>query len=97
MTLFKHGALTSTKWPVYLESTIYVSCGSSSGGVRHYSNIGFFFKRCHPRTSFLVGLTAAHVIRSSGLSFVSFFGKVAAQTCVSVGNFVAMSSAIIVR
>jgi hypothetical protein len=46
--------------------------------------------------SFLVGLTATHVIRSSGLSFVTLFREVTTQTCVSVANFVSMRPAIIV-
>jgi hypothetical protein len=48
MTLFKHGALTSRKWPVHPESAIAVSRGSSSGGVQHYSNIELLFKVVAP-------------------------------------------------
>jgi hypothetical protein len=43
-------------------------------------------------------IPCSHVICSSGLSLVSLFGKIATQTCVSVGNFlVATSPAVIVR
>jgi hypothetical protein len=45
---------------------------------------------------FLVGLTAAHVIRSSGLSFVTLFREVTTQTCVSAANFVPMRPEIII-
>jgi hypothetical protein len=45
--------------------------------------------------SFLVGLTAAHVICSSGLSFVTLFREVTTQTCVIVANFVSMRPDII--
>jgi hypothetical protein len=46
--------------------------------------------------SFLVGLTAAHIICSSGLYFVTLPREVTTQTCVSVANFVTMCPAIIV-
>jgi hypothetical protein len=39
-------------------------------------------------------MAAAHVVRPSGFSVVSLFGEIATQTCVSIGNFVAMSPAI---
>jgi hypothetical protein len=41
-------------------------------------------------------LAAAHVICSSGVSFVSLFGEVATETGVSIGDFIAMGPAIIV-
>jgi hypothetical protein len=41
-------------------------------------------------------MAAAHVIRSSGFSFVFLFGEGATKTCVSIGDFVAMIPAIIV-
>jgi hypothetical protein len=34
LILFKQGALINRKWPVHPESTMDVSCGLRSGGVR---------------------------------------------------------------
>jgi hypothetical protein len=48
LILFKHGALTNRKCSVHPESTISVSWGSSSGGVRQYSNIDLLFKVAAP-------------------------------------------------
>jgi hypothetical protein len=44
----------------------------------------------------LVGLVAANVVRSIGFSLVSLFGEIATQTCVSIGDFVSASPAIVV-
>jgi hypothetical protein len=48
LTLFKHGAWTRINWPVHTESTIAVSCGVRSGGVRQTSNIDLLFKVVAP-------------------------------------------------
>jgi hypothetical protein len=48
LTLFKHGALTNRKWPVYPESTIAVSCCLRRGGVRQTSNVDLLFKGVAP-------------------------------------------------
>jgi hypothetical protein len=48
LILFKHGALTNRKWPMHPESTIAVSWGSNSGGVRQSSKIDLLFKVVAP-------------------------------------------------
>jgi hypothetical protein len=40
-------------------------------------------------------MTAAHVASPSGLSIVPLLGKVATQTCVSIGNLVTASPTVI--
>jgi hypothetical protein len=48
LTLFKHGAVTKRKWPVQPESTIYVSCCLSRGGVLEASNVELLFQVAAP-------------------------------------------------
>jgi hypothetical protein len=93
--LFKHGAVTKRKGPVQPESTIAVSYCSRRGGVLQTSNVVLLFKFYRPYTSFLVGLTAFHVLIPSGFRFVDGFGGVASEACVSLANLVAIIPTVI--
>jgi hypothetical protein len=48
LILFLQGALINRKWPVHPESTMAVSCGSKSDGVRPSSNVVLLFKVAAP-------------------------------------------------
>jgi hypothetical protein len=55
----------------------------------------FIIQSCRPCTSFFVGLTAARVVSPSGFPLVALLGKVATQTCVSVGDLVPVCTKVI--
>jgi hypothetical protein len=56
----------------------------------------FYYLKLPPCTSFFVGLTATHVVKPSGFPIVALLGKVATQTCVSVGDLVPVCPTVIV-
>jgi hypothetical protein len=55
----------------------------------------FYYLKLPPDTSFLVGLTASHVVSPSGLRFVARVASVASEACVSLAKLVAMSPTVI--
>jgi hypothetical protein len=61
-----------------------------------------YFKCCfiiyifRPDTSFLVGLTASHVISPSGLRFLARITGVVSEACVSLAHLIAMGPTVIV-
>jgi hypothetical protein len=55
----------------------------------------FYYLKLPPDISFLVGLTASHVLCPSGLRFVAGFGGVSSKACMRLANLVAMSPTVI--
>jgi hypothetical protein len=54
----------------------------------------FIIKSCLSDTSFLVGLTASHVISPSGHRFVARIAGVASEACVSLSHIIAMGPTV---
>jgi hypothetical protein len=90
MTLFKHGALTTIKWPVHTESTLAVE----RVGLDKLQMLNYYLK-LSPLNIIPCWIDYLHVIRSSGLLFVDGFREFTSDTHVSATNFIAMRPAII--
>jgi hypothetical protein len=55
----------------------------------------YYYLKLLPDTSFLVDLTASHVLSPSGFSFVARVASVASEACVSLANLLAMRPTVI--
>jgi hypothetical protein len=55
----------------------------------------FYYLKLPPDTSFLVGLTASHVLIPSCLRFVVMIAGVASKACVSLAHIIAMSPTVV--